>query len=136
MADGTLGIAVCAAVGLLLFTVAVRDAVLIRRLRRHGIRTRGVVVDNVRVDGRDSGPTWAPVIAFADQRGYRVEFTSRMRGSGMGLATGREVPVVYLAHNPQTARVGIWRHMVGPVVFVSCASVVFLGAGVLIALTK
>jgi hypothetical protein len=136
LSDGSVGIAVCGAVAVLLFGAGLRDAVVVRRLRRHGTRTWGVVVDNVRVNSSDSGPTWAPVVAFADQRGYRVEFTPRMRGSGLGLATGRQVPVVYLAHDPQTARVSMWRHMVGPVVFVLIVGLVFLGCAVLIALTK
>ncbi|MFF3517443.1 hypothetical protein [Streptomyces sp. NPDC002573] len=54
----------------------------------------------------------------------------------MGLATGREVPVVYQSRHPQTARVRMWRHMAGPVVFLLSGAVVFLGVGVLIVLTK
>jgi hypothetical protein len=91
------------------------------------------VIDNVRIDERN-GPQWAPVIAFADQRGYRVEFTTRIRGVGMGLATGREVPVVYLPQNPQLARVRMWRHMVGPALFALFAGLAFLGFAVLIVL--
>jgi hypothetical protein len=136
VADGSVGTAICGAVSVLLFGFGLRDAVLVRRLRRQGMRTWGVVVDNVRVNNGESGPTWAPVIAFADQRGHRVEFTPRMRGGGMGLPTGRQVPVVYLAHDPQTARVQMWRHMTGPVVFVLAVGAVFLGCGVLIAVTQ
>ncbi|GAA2497823.1 hypothetical protein GCM10023100_63090 [Actinocorallia cavernae] len=55
--------------------------------------------------------------AFADQRGYRVGFTTRMRGSGMGLAAGRQGPVGYLPAAPRNARVSTGRHTVGPVVF-------------------
>jgi hypothetical protein len=131
-----MGVVVCGAVAVILVAVALRDGAVVRRLRRHGIRTRGVVVDNVRVHDHRSGPTWAPVIAFADQRGYRVEFTTRIRGVGMGLATGREVPVVYLPHNPQTARVYMWRHMVGPTLFCLLVGLVFLGFGMFIALTQ
>lgn len=77
-----------------------------------------MVVDNVRVRDSNSGPSWAPIIAIADQHGYRVEFTPSMRGTGMGLPTGREGTVVYLPHDPQTARVFTRRHMPGPVLFV------------------
>ncbi|MFF4751567.1 DUF3592 domain-containing protein [Streptomyces sp. NPDC002514] len=130
----TMGVVACGAAAMLLLTLGLRDATTVRRLRRHGIRTRGVVVDNVRVRSGDSGPTWAPVIAFADRRGHRVEFTTRMRGSGMNLPTGREVPVVYLAHDSQAARVLMWRHMTGPVVFLLAGSAIFLSFGVAIVL--
>ncbi|MGW7422781.1 DUF3592 domain-containing protein [Streptomyces sp. NPDC054813] len=128
------GAVLCTVVGLGLLGVAAREGAVVRRLRRHGLRTRGVVVDNVRTRDSD-GPKWIPVIAFTDRSGYRVEFSPRMHGSGMGLATGREVEVVYLATNPQTARVRMWRHLVGPLVFLVFGGVVFLGVGVLIALT-
>ncbi|MEU2624025.1 DUF3592 domain-containing protein [Streptomyces sp. NPDC007157] len=129
------GAVLCTVVGLGLLGFAVQESAVVRRLRRHGLRTWGVVVDNVRT--RDnSGPQWIPVIAFTDRSGYRVEFSPRMHGSGMGLATGREVEVVYLPANPQTARVRMRRHVVGPLVFLVFGGVVFLGVGVLIALTS
>ncbi|MFI9047138.1 hypothetical protein [Streptomyces sp. NPDC053427] len=93
MSNDSIGIVACGAAAMLLFRVTLRDAVVVLRLRRHGIYTRGVVVDNVRFHG-SHGATWVPVITFVDQRGYRVEFSPPMRGSGMGLPTGREVPVV------------------------------------------
>jgi hypothetical protein len=99
------------------------------------VYTWGVVVDNVRTSDSD-GPKWVPVIAFTDRLGHRVEFSPRVQGSGMGLATGRQVEVVYLAQNPQIARVRMWRHVVGPLVFLVFGGLVFLGAGVLIALTS
>ena len=103
-----------------------------RRLRRHGLHTHGVVVDNVRVRSED-GPEWVPVIEFLDHRGHRVEFKPRMRGSGMGLATGLTVPVIYPPHHPHRARVRMWRHMTGPVVVMAFAAAAFLAVGVFIA---
>lgn len=134
MSGSSVGAALCGAAALLLLGVALRDATVVRQLRRRGTRTRGVVVDNVRVTD-DSGPMWVPVIAFTDQQGYRVEFSPRIRGTGMGLPTGREVGVVYLAHNPQTARVLMWRHTVGPVVSLLLGGLVFLGVCVWITVT-
>ncbi|MFD8814380.1 DUF3592 domain-containing protein [Streptomyces sp. NPDC059627] len=128
------GAVLCTVVGLGLLGVAMREGTVVRRLRRHGVRTWGVVVDNVRTSNGD-GPKWTPVIAFTDRMGYRVEFSTRMQGSGMGLATGRQVEVVYLAQNPQIARVRMWRHVMGPVVFLVLGGLAFLGVGVLIALT-
>ncbi|MFE2333516.1 DUF3592 domain-containing protein [Streptomyces coelicoflavus] len=134
MAKTVVGILLCGLVGLLLLWVGLHDAVRVRRLRQHGVRTAGTVVDNVRVDS-NNGPSWAPVIAFVDHHGYRVEFTPSMRGSGMGLATGREVTVVYLPDDPQTARVLMRRHMTGPVYFVLAGALAFLSVGALIAVT-
>ncbi|MGV9390734.1 DUF3592 domain-containing protein [Streptomyces olivaceus] len=131
-----MGAVVCSVVGALLLWAGLYDAARVRRLRRHGIRTTGRVVDNVRVqEPRSSSPTWAPVIAFADQHGYRVEFTPSMRGAGMGLPTGREVDVVYMPHNPQVARVFTRRHMTGPVLFIVGFGLFFLGLGVVIGVT-
>ncbi|MFD7464104.1 DUF3592 domain-containing protein [Streptomyces tendae] len=133
--SNVMGALLCDLVGTLLLWVGLYDAARVRRLRHHGVRTTGMVVDNVRVRDNNSGPSWAPIIAFADQHGYRVEFTPSMRGTGMGLATGRQVTVVYLPHDPQTARVFTRRHMTGPVVFVLAVALVFLGIGVIIAVT-
>ncbi|MFK0284290.1 DUF3592 domain-containing protein [Streptomyces sp. NPDC090499] len=129
------GAVLCTVAGLGLLVAAVREGTVVHRLRRHGVHTWGLVVDNVRTTDRD-GPKWVPVIAFTDRLGYRVEFSPRARGTGMGLATGRQVEVVYLAQNPQIARVRMWRHVVGPVVFLTFGALVFLGFGVLIAVTS
>ncbi|QHC23276.1 DUF3592 domain-containing protein [Streptomyces sp. GS7] len=133
MSIGTTWMVLCAAVAVLLFGFAWREAVLVRRLRRDGIPTRGVVVDNTQL-AEDDGHIWVPVIAFHDQQGHRVEFSPRMRGTGMGLATGREVPVLYDGRNPQTARVQMWRHTMGPAVSLLLGGMAFLGAGMLIVL--
>jgi hypothetical protein len=135
MSNGTTGAVLCAAAAVLLIAVAWREAAVVRRLRRDGIRTRGIVVDNTQV-AEDDGHIWVPVIAFHDQQGHRMEFSPRMRGTGMGLATGRVVPVVYEGRHPQTARVHMWRHMMGTAVSLLLGGMVFLGAGVLIVLTK
>ncbi|MEU8973940.1 DUF3592 domain-containing protein [Streptomyces monashensis] len=135
MSNGTTGAVLCAAAGVLLFVAAWRETAVLLRLRRDGVRTQGVVVDNTQVTG-DDGHIWVPLVAFCDRQGHRVEFSPRMRGTGMGLATGREVPVVYDSRHPRTARVRMWRHMTGPVVFLLSGAVLFLGAAVLIVLTR
>ncbi|MFF5016194.1 DUF3592 domain-containing protein [Streptomyces sp. NPDC001165] len=127
------GVATCGAVALLLFGLAVREAVVVRRLRRAGIRTQGVVVGHTRDDYSD-GFNPVPVIAFTDQQGHRVEFSPEMRGTGMNLAAGLEVQVVYERGKPRTARVVRWKHMMGPAVYMLLSAVAFAGAGVLIAL--
>ncbi|MBU6535943.1 DUF3592 domain-containing protein [Streptomyces sp. NPDC057245] len=136
MTNTVMGVLLCGLVGVLLLWAGLYDAARVRRLRRHGIRTTGMVVDNVRVQGsQGSGPSWAPIVAFADHHGYRVEFTPSMRGAGMGLPTGRQVAVVYLPQNPQAARVFTRRHMTGPVYFVLAMATLFLIASVAIAAT-
>ncbi|MFF3984715.1 DUF3592 domain-containing protein [Streptomyces sp. NPDC001601] len=128
------GAVLCTVAGLGLLVAAVHEGSVVHRLRRHGVHTWGLVVDNVRTTDRN-GPKWVPVVAFTDRLGHRVEFSPRAQGAGLGLATGRQVEVVYLARNPQIARVRMWRHVVGPVVFLTFGAAVFLGFGVLIAVT-
>lgn len=79
----------CIAVGLLIHACAVRDVRLVRRLRREGLRTEGLVVANI-VNRRDESTTQTPVIRFHDHHGYLVEFTTAIQGLGMGLRPAGE----------------------------------------------
>lgn len=96
--------------GTLVFLVGLHNTRLSRRLRRHGIHTSGLVVDQTRVDS-PKGQFWKPVISFTDQHGRTVTFQPGPSGDGFGLPTGQEVPVVYLADNPEKVRVDTWRFM-------------------------
>ncbi len=125
----------CAAVATLLLGLAVREARIVRRLRRHGVRSRGLVVRSTRDDYSDRFNE-VPVIAFRDQHGRLVEFSPEMRGTGMNIPVGREVPVVHEDQRPETARVQAWRHMTGVTVALLCSSAAFLGATVLIVLKR
>ncbi|MER8159519.1 DUF3592 domain-containing protein [Streptomyces sp. NPDC094472] len=124
----------CITIGLFLYARAVRDTRLVRRLRREGLRTEGLVVANI-VDRRDRNrsPTQTPVIRFHDHQGYEVEFTTAIQGIGMGLATGRRVGVVYLPGESQKARVWMRRQLVGPAVGMTLIGTLFLGFGLVIA---
>lgn len=133
MSGSFTAVVVCGVAGVLPLWLALREGLVVRRLRRDGVRTQGVVVDNVRCD--DDGSVWVPVIAFRDQRGHRVQFTPRLRGAGLKLDTGREVPVVYLPREPSSARVYLRRHIAGPVVLLAFVGVAFLGFAVLSALS-
>ncbi|MFE9066008.1 DUF3592 domain-containing protein [Streptomyces violaceusniger] len=123
----------CITIGLFLYACALRDARLVRRLRREGVRTEGLVVANI-VDRRNQNrnPTQTPVIRFHDHQGYEVEFTTAIQGIGMGLPTGRRVGVVYLPGNSQKARVWMRRQLVGPAVGMTLTGTLFLGFGLLI----
>ncbi|WP_063735156.1 DUF3592 domain-containing protein [Streptomyces sp. RTd22] len=124
----------CIAVGLFLYACAWRDARLVGRLRRTGVRTEGQVVANV-VDhqSRNRNPTQTPVIRFHDHHGYKVEFTTAIQGVGLGLATGRTVDVMYLPGESQKARVWMRRHIVGPMAGLALGGTLFLGFGLVIA---
>ncbi|MFF3689528.1 hypothetical protein [Streptomyces sp. NPDC002187] len=57
-----------AAIAVLPLGFALRDAVVVRRLRRDGIRAEGAVVDNLRVDDAD-GYAWRPGRAYRSVSG-------------------------------------------------------------------
>ncbi|MFD7500508.1 DUF3592 domain-containing protein [Streptomyces sp. NPDC059850] len=122
----------CIAIGLLAYGYALRDARLVLRLRREGLRTEGIVVANV-ADRRDRNPIQTPVIRFRDHQGHDVRFTPAASGIGLGLATGRHVDVVYLPTDPQKARVRMRRHMMAPMAGLTLCGTLFLGFGLLIA---
>ncbi|QLH22149.1 DUF3592 domain-containing protein [Streptomyces sp. Rer75] len=124
----------CVAVGLLLYASALRDARLVRRLRREGVRTEGLVVANVvnRQD-RNRNALQTPIIRFHDHQGYEVEFATAIQGVGLGLATGRRVDVMYLPGESQKARVWMRRHIVGPMAGLALGGTLFLGFGLVIA---
>ncbi|WP_413799578.1 DUF3592 domain-containing protein [Streptomyces iranensis] len=126
----------CAAVGLSLYACAWRDTRLVRRLRREGVRTEGVVVANIvnhHSQNRSRSTTQTPVIRFHDHQGYMVEFTTAVQGVGLGLANGRRVEVMYLPGESQKARVWMRRHILGPAVVLTLIGTIFLGFGLVIA---
>jgi len=124
----------CIAIGLFLYAYALRDARLVWRLRREGLRTEGVVVANVmdhRSRNRNSLQT--PIVRFRDHRGREVRFTTAIQGIGLSLPTDRRVGVVYLPGNPQKARVWMRRHLLGPMAGLALGGTLFLGFGLLVA---
>ncbi|QUQ63936.1 DUF3592 domain-containing protein [Kutzneria sp. CA-103260] len=104
----------------------VREARLQARLRRYGVRTEGVVVDQEMVTGDDF---LTPVIEFTDRQGRAVRFTPVARGSRMGMDLGTHVPVVYLSEQPEKARL-FTRKQRRPHVSYFAASVIFFGGAV------
>ncbi|MER6548828.1 DUF3592 domain-containing protein [Streptomyces sp. NPDC001250] len=94
--------------------------------------TREASWSTTRRSSRTTGTSGCRCIAFHDQQGHRVEFSPRMRGTGVGLETGRGVPVLYEGRRPQTARVQMWRYMMGTAVSLLLGGMAFIGAGALI----
>jgi Protein of unknown function (DUF3592) len=112
----------------------IREVVTSWRLRQRGLIAEGTVVENVRCTDPASGPSWAPVIAFTDNTGNRVEFTPRARGTGLGLSTGRKVEVIYLPEASQDARVNTWQHLLVPGLLAGVLGLVFLAVAFILLL--
>lgn len=96
------------------------------RLRRSGQIAEGTVVRNVRLDDSEYGPRWAPVIAFTDTAGNRVEFTPPSHGPGKGMTTGSAVEVIYHPDTPQEAQVNSCSHLLLPGLVACIGGVGFL----------
>ncbi|MGW7530244.1 DUF3592 domain-containing protein [Streptomyces sp. NPDC054783] len=121
-----IGFVLAVSASLLCLWGGVREARLQARLRRYGVHTEGVVVDQEMVTGDDF---LTPVIEFTDRQGRPVRFTPVSRGSRMGMDLGTHVPVVYLPEQPENARVSTRKHRRAHVSFFA-GSVIFLGGAV------
>ncbi|MCF3132766.1 DUF3592 domain-containing protein [Streptomyces olivochromogenes] len=110
----------------------VREARLQVRLRRYGVHTEGVVVDQ-KLGAADDYLT--PVIEFTDRQGRPVRFTPVATGSRMGMDLGTHAPVVYLPEQPENARVSTRKHRRAHVGMFA-GSVIFLGGAVWMWLTR
>jgi hypothetical protein len=110
------GFLLCATSGTVTFLIGLHNALLVRRLHQQGIRTSGLVVDQTR-ESHDAGPYWKPVISFTDQHGNTVTFQPGVGGKGYELPTGRKVPVVYLADNPEKVKVDMRRFTTSEALF-------------------
>jgi hypothetical protein len=117
-------------VGLYALSLGWREASLALRLRRYGLTAEGTVVENVRCTDAN-GPSWAPVIAFTDSAGNHVEFTPSVRGTGMGISTGRTVEVIYLPESSPDARVNTWQHLLIPSLVSVFAGLALVGFAVM-----
>lgn len=107
-----MGLAVFLVIGLSAMGYGVYEALLHYRLRRHGIRARGLVARYESSSGTGgSGPTQHAVVEFVDDQGYIREL--RVQGTGRsGLRVGGPASVIYLSGAPETARIDIaWRSL-------------------------
>src|SRR4030088_866827 len=115
MSGAVLGVVLCAFAGVVCLVSAVRESVVTSRLRRHGVRVEGTVVERVHSTGGESD--WLSVIEFADRDGLAVRFRAHAGGAALALRIGRRVPVVYPPGTPSAARVFTLRHRVLPMLF-------------------
>lgn len=120
----------CAISGTVTFLIGLRNVLLVRRLRQHGIHTSGLVVDQTQVTMDSGNHHWKPITSFTDQRGHTVTFQPSVGGTGYGLRTGQTVPVVYLADNPKKVRVDMPRFMTRPGLVMMFVRLVILGVAV------
>ncbi|MFJ9855400.1 DUF3592 domain-containing protein [Streptomyces sp. NPDC101150] len=90
--------------GLALTGYCVYEAVLLYRLRHHGIRARGLVTRYESSSGAGgSGPTQHAVVEFVDDQGHMRQLRDQETGRGLGLQAS--APVIYLPGAPGTARI-------------------------------
>lgn len=109
-----------------LLVFGIRELLLVARLRRRGLVAEGTVVENVHTGDSAYGPAWSPVIAFTDNAGNRVEFTPVAQGSGLALATGSTVEVIYLPEASPDARVNTAAHLLVPGFFATLTGALIL----------
>lgn len=100
--------------GLVTLGFGIHEAIVQHRLRREGIRVRGLVVRHS-VDHTHNNPAYFAVVEFFDAQGIRHTF--RTSSSGVkGLPVGGEVPVRYSPDAPQRARIDQRRKRIEQVV--------------------
>ncbi|MGA5817564.1 hypothetical protein ACPC54_06855 [Kitasatospora sp. NPDC094028] len=128
MSDKVLVLGFAVPIGVGLVAMFVRRAVLVWRLWRRGVRTRGNVVDHVR---RETAywPYWEVAVLFDLAGGGRVRATCAVRFDQL-FRVGQEVPVVYLPEDPRRMRVFTAGHLVGAVL--SHLVLLLVGAGLLV----
>ncbi|MER5940404.1 DUF3592 domain-containing protein [Streptomyces sp. NPDC001928] len=99
-------------IGLAALGYGVHEAVLLYRLRRHGIRARGLVARYESSSGTaGSGHSTRAVVTFVDDQGYMHEFRDR-ETARPDLRLGGPAPVIYLPSAPGAARIDMpWRRL-------------------------
>ncbi|MEV0118451.1 DUF3592 domain-containing protein [Streptomyces sp. NPDC050844] len=109
-----MGLVVFLAIGLATMGYGVYEAALHYRLRRHGIRARGLVARRESSAGTGgSGPTQHAVVEFVDDQGHMREVRDQRTGRSV-LRVGGPALVIYLPGAPGTARIddawrSVWR---------------------------
>lgn len=114
--------------GLVVLGLDTHEVVIQHRLRRAGVRVRGVVVRHRGHSGKD-GPVYFAVVEFVDAQGGRHTFQARSSGV-KGLPVGGGVPVRYLPDAPKRARIDLTRRRIGDVVFPLAIGILFTAIGI------
>ncbi len=90
------------------------------------ITTNGVVVELIRVQSsNDSSDTFSPIVAFKDQNGIEVEFTSSSSSSPASFDIGEKVVVFYEPQKPVNAKIKSFFELWGAATIVGGIGLVF-----------
>lgn len=114
--------------GLVLLGFDTHEVVIQQRLRRAGVRVRGVVVRHRRQTRKD-GTVYFAVVEFVDAQGGRHTFEGRSSGV-KGLPVGGGVPVRYLPDAPKRARIDLTRRRIWDVAFPLALGTLFTAIGI------
>ncbi|WP_157894793.1 DUF3592 domain-containing protein [Streptantibioticus cattleyicolor] len=115
--------------GLTVIGIAVYEIALQCRLRREGVRVRGVVVRHT-VSSTGETRSRHAVVGFVDADGTSHEYRSALSGTGK-LPVGGEVPMIYLPGAPAKARIDIASRRWGQVAVLMLFGVAFTAVGLL-----
>src|SRR5713226_4856670 len=96
-------------------------------------KTDGTVVDLEQSRSNDS-TTYKPVVNFIDQKGETIKFTSSSGSNPPSYSKGEKVEVLYLAAEPQKAKInGFFSLWGGPIILGGMGGVFFLiGTGMIL----
>jgi len=97
------------------------------------VKTDGVVVDLVRSRSSDS-TTYAPTIRFKTTNGTMIEFTSSTSSNPPSYSRGELVAIIYLADDPDKAKINSFFSLWGGAVIVGVLGTAFflIGFGIII----
>ncbi|NDJ58584.1 DUF3592 domain-containing protein [Enterobacteriaceae bacterium 4M9] len=74
------------------------------QFEKNALRTTGKVVD-LGLDRSEGQRIWYPVVSFYDSQGKKNEFTSSVGSAGYHSMRGQDIEVLYLADEPDEARI-------------------------------
>ncbi|MBK4715754.1 MULTISPECIES: DUF3592 domain-containing protein [Tenebrionibacter/Tenebrionicola group] len=94
----------CLFFGCLMLGFAFWQAWSEKQFEDNALRTTGKVID-LGLDRSEGRRIWYPVVSFHDQYGRQQEFTSSIGSSGYRSMLGQNIEVLYLAQEPQNARI-------------------------------
>ncbi|MFI6376953.1 DUF3592 domain-containing protein [Streptomyces sp. NPDC050546] len=115
--------------GLTVLGFGTREAMFQHRLRREGIRVRGLVVRHRVESSAKDGTFYFAVVEFVDAQGGRHTIESRSSGV-KGLPVGGGVPVRYLPGGPEDARIDLTGRRIGEIGSLFAVGALFTAIGI------